>query len=89
MCKSRFIDENDSALIPVYRTIKRFKCVLKYLKGADMPGIIKESDTEKGVECYVDTDFAGGWNQEEGKDTYLFLFRTGYVITYATCPIIW
>ena len=39
-------------------------------------------DTEKGVECYVEAGFAGGWNQEEGKDLGLFLSRTVCVITY-------
>ena len=46
-------------------------------------------DPEKFIECYVDSYFAGGCNQEEGKDLVLVLYRTGYVITYATCPIIW
>ena len=45
--------------------------------------------TEKGIECYVYADFVGGWNQEEGKDPGSVLSRTGYIITYANCPIIW
>ena len=43
---------------------------------------------EKGIECYVDADFSGGWNQEEGKDPGLVLSRTGYIISYANCLII-
>ena len=46
-------------------------------------------DTEKEIECYVDADFAGGWNQEEDKDPGLVLSRIGYVIIYANFPIIW
>ena len=42
-----------------------------------------------GIKCYMDYEFAGGWNQEEGKDPGLVLSRTRYIITYANCPIIW
>ena len=37
----------------------------------------------------MDADFAGGWNQEEGKHPGSVLSIRGYVITYANCPIIW
>ena len=37
---------------------------------------------EKGIEFYVDAEFAGGWNQEEGKDTGLVISIIGYVISY-------
>ena len=46
-------------------------------------------DPVKGVECYIDADFAGGRNQEEGKDPGSVLSRTGYVISYTNCPIVW
>ena len=42
-----------------------------------------------GIKCYVDSNLSYGWNQEEGKDPGLVLSRTGYVITYDNCPIIW
>ena len=44
-------------------------------------------DPEKGIKCYIDSDFTGGQNQEEGKETGLVLSRTGYAITYANFPI--
>ena len=65
------------------------KWVLKYLKGVDMQLLIIKPDPEKGVELYVDNDFGGECNQEEGKYPGLVLSRTVYVITYANCPIIW
>ena len=37
----------------------------------------------KGIECYVDTDFAGGWAQEDHDNTENVISRTGYVIKYA------
>ena len=44
--------------------------------------------TKKFIECYVDADFTGRCNQEEVKDPGLVPSITGYVITYANCPII-
>ena len=52
-------------------------------------GLIMKPDPEKGIELYVDADFAVRWNQEEGKDPVSFLSRTGYAITYDNRPIIW
>ena len=54
-----------------------------------MQGLILKPDPEKGIEFYMDADFAGGWDQEEDKDPGSVLSRTGYVIAYDNCPIIW
>ncbi|KAL7469660.1 hypothetical protein ACHAXS_009917, partial [Conticribra weissflogii] len=43
----------------------------------------------KGLECYVDADFAGGWALGENENPESVLSRTGYVIMYAGCPITW
>ena len=48
-----------------------------------------KDEPEKVIECYMDTDFSGGWNQEEGKDIRLVLSIMGYVSIYANCLIIW
>mmetsp|Transcript_33271 Transcript_33271/g.67131 ORF Transcript_33271/g.67131 Transcript_33271/m.67131 type:complete len:167 (+) Transcript_33271:66-566(+) len=37
----------------------------------------------------VDTDFAGGWSQADADNAENVMSRTGYVIMYAGCPIIW
>ena len=47
------------------------------------------TDTSKGLECYVDADFAGGWQQADSDDADNVLSRTGMVIMYANCPIYW
>ena len=52
-------------------------------------GIVYNPDTTKGLECYVDTDFAGGWQQADSDDVDYILSRTGMVIMYANCPIFW
>ena len=46
-------------------------------------------DTEKGIECCVGAELSVGWNKEEFRDPDSLLSRTGYVIMYAKCPIIW
>jgi hypothetical protein len=42
-----------------------------------------------GIECYIDEDFAGGWNITTSADADNIMSRTGFVITYANCPIYW
>ena len=52
-------------------------------------GLTLKVDKSKGFECYVDADFAGGYSDANALDPQSCLSRTGYVITYANCPIIW
>ena len=61
----------------------------KYLKGTSDKGIIFRSDPSKGLECYVDADFAGGWNKDDPNNADALMSRTGYVIMYAGCPVHW
>jgi hypothetical protein len=42
-----------------------------------------------GIECYVDADFVGGWNTKTSADADNVMSCTGFVITYANCPIYW
>ena len=42
--------------------------VLNYLKGTTQQGLILKPDPVKTIKCYVDSDFAVGWNQQESKD---------------------
>ena len=35
----------------------------RYLLGTRKRGIIYKPNKSKGLECYVDADFAGGWSQ--------------------------
>jgi hypothetical protein len=61
----------------------------KYLLGTSDKGIILKPDKSKGLECFVDADFAGGWNKSDADGKDGVLSRTGYVIMYCGCPIIW
>jgi len=61
----------------------------RYLLDTRKRGIIYKPDCLKGLECYVDADFAGGWTQADASNAENVLSCTGYVIMYASCPILW
>ena len=52
-------------------------------------GMVYTVDKTEGLEVYVDADFAGGWSATDAKSAYNVLSRTGFVICYANCPVIW
>jgi hypothetical protein len=52
-------------------------------------GLILDPDLDKGFECMATADFAGNWNPNFANDTSGAYSRTGYVISYAGCPVIW
>ena len=68
------------------RAVKR---IVKYLVTTRERGIVFTPDKSKGLECYVDADFAGGWNNQQSDDPANLLSRTGFVIYYYGCPIYW
>ena len=43
----------------------------------------------RGLEVYVDTDFSGGWDMADSTNADNVLSRTGFVIRYGGCPVIW
>lgn len=65
------------------------KRIVRYLKGTNDKGIIMTPDPSKGIECFVDASFAGDWLKERADDPLTVLSRTGYVIFYKNCPVIW
>jgi hypothetical protein len=65
------------------------KRIARYLQGTIDKGIIY-TPTEHLFEVYVDADFGGLWNREEASDKPITAkSRTGYVMKYAGCPIVW
>jgi hypothetical protein len=61
----------------------------RYLARTKDKGIIYEPDISMGIKCCIDVDFAGGWNITTSADADDLMSRTGFVITYANCPIYW
>jgi len=63
--------------------------VARYLKGTRDKGMILKPTAERGLEVFVDADFAGNWDQDETDDRDTARSRHGYLIMYAGCPILW
>lgn len=61
----------------------------RYLKGTRDKGLILKPNLNKQMEVYVDADFAGNWNYDEGDHRDTARSRHGYFITYAGIPISW
>ena len=68
---------------------KAVKRIVKYLKGTSDHGIIYTVNKDLGLECYVDADFAGNWDQADSENAENIFSCTGYMIMYAGCPLIW
>ncbi len=65
------------------------KRIIRYLKGTRDKGYILQPNGTDTIDCYVDADFAGAWNLNSSPDPSSVKSRSGYVITYAGCPILW
>ena len=65
------------------------KRIVRYLWLTKDKGLEFEPDVSKGFECHVDADWAGNWHKDFSDDPSTALSRTGFVISYAGCPIIW
>jgi hypothetical protein len=63
--------------------------ICKYLLGSRDKGLIL-NPTDHSFECYADADFCGLWEHASClEDPSTAKSRTGYVILYAGCPLIW
>ena len=68
---------------------KAVKRIIRYLKRTKDKGLMMTIDKSKGIECFVDADFAGGFNKEKSTNPRDCLSRTGFIVKYANCPITW
>ena len=51
--------------------------------------MIYRPDITRGLDCYVDADFAGGYKDDNHDILESVLSRTGFVIMYDGCLIAW
>ena len=66
------------------------KQIGRYLIGTKGKGIILHPDTTQSFMVWADADFVGNWNQETAiSDATTAKSRSGFLITYAGCPISW
>ena len=61
----------------------------KYLLNSKDRGSKFTPDYSKGIECYVDADFAGSWDKADADNPQNVLSRTGYILYYCGCPVLW
>ena len=63
--------------------------IVCYLIGTSHQGILLHPDDHSFV-VWADADFCGNWNKETSvSDTMTAKSRSGYAITYASCPVLW
>jgi hypothetical protein len=64
----------------------------RYLKGSKNEGIYLDPNEDQSFECWVDADFLGQYVKgapDMHLDKMTAKSRTGFIITYAGCPIVW
>jgi len=65
------------------------KHILRYLKGTEDKGMVIKLNQVDALDCYVDGDFAGNYNTIPDQDPTSTKSRSGYVILFQGCPILW
>ena len=65
------------------------KRIIRYLKGTRDQGMILSPSSTLNVDCYVDADFAGLWKSEDPHDPISVKSRSGHLITFMGCPLLW
>ena len=64
--------------------------LIRYLKKTRDVGLKFKPNPSKGFDCYCDADFSGNWNHLfAATDPSTSKSRSGWVIFYASCPIMW
>ena len=65
------------------------KRIVRYLSGTRDKGVSFQPSDDPVLDCYVDADFAGLWSYEDKEDPVCVRSRTGYVLTFGGCPLLW
>ena len=65
------------------------KTIGRYLKKKKYKGLVYTTYWSNGIECYAGADFDGSCCIEDADQVGSFLLRTGYIIKFENCPIIW
>ncbi len=61
----------------------------QYLLSSKDRGMVYAPDPTRGLEVWVDAEFAGSWDPSEADSADNVYFFTGFVIYYAGCPVFW
>ena len=71
------------------QAVKRILRYLLHLKRSNKIGMKFSPILSKSMEVYVDASFAGDWNTAWSDEPTSVMSRTGYIIFYSNCPIVW
>jgi len=63
--------------------------IVRYLKGTSTKGYVLKPTSDCNFNCFVDADFAGTWSASTTDNLSSVKSRTGCVITFASCPVLW
>ena len=70
--------------------VNAVRYICRYLAGTKDKALILCADPSKSFEVHVDCDFAGNWVKEDAmNDPSTAKSRTGYIIFYGGCPVLW
>ena len=61
----------------------------KYLLETVTRVVIYDPYRTQGIKCYIDADFSGGWGIDNRQYAENILSRSGYIISYDSCPVLW
>ena len=65
------------------------KRICRYLQGTKDNGLVLNPSKKLVVDCYADTDFAGLLGHVDPQDPICAKIRTGFVVTFANCYLLW
>ena len=65
------------------------KIIEQYLKKKDDKGLVFTPNVSIRIECYANAYFVGSWLREDLDQVGSVFSRTGYIIKFSHCPIVW
>ena len=74
---------------PKVEHAKGIRQIARYLVGTKDKEMSFKVDKTKGLEVYVDSDFAGSWDKSDSLNSDTARSRHGYFISYNGVPLLW
>ena len=65
------------------------KIICRYIQGTKDNGLVFNPSKKLVVDYYADADFAGLWGHKDPQDPICARSRTGFVVTFDNCPLLW
>ena len=65
------------------------KRIGRYLKATADIGLVLKPNGSNRLTASADADFAGSWNFKNSDEASSVLSRSGYLIMFSNCPILW